>query len=220
MTPRAKRYYPLFADLKGRRCVVIGGGPVAQRKARTLRSYGARVRVVSPTLTKGLALDARQGKVSHAARRFALSDLRGAWLVYAATDDQRTNERVFRAATGQRVFVNVVDQPRLCSFIAPAIVRRGALTLAVSTGGASPALAKRLRRDLGRSLGEGYAAGLRLLAALRPSVKRRLPRFADRKRYFERVLEGPIFHQARRGRADQAKRAALALLDGYARNGY
>jgi len=139
-------YYPMFADLTGRLCVVIGGGLVAQRKVTTLLRYGARVTVISPTVTRRLGAYARQGRVRHLARRVCPTDLRGAWLVYAATDDPRTNQLVSRTAQRLRIFANVVDHAPLCSFIAPAIFRRGALTVAVSTGGASPSLAKKLRR--------------------------------------------------------------------------
>jgi siroheme synthase-like protein len=205
-------YYPLFADLRGRRCVVIGGGAVAQRKVTALVRYEACVTVVSPEATPRLARYARAGKIVHRARRFRLADLRGAWLVYAATDDPRTNERVFRSATRQHLFTNVVDQPRLCSFIAPAIARRGEVVIAVSTGGRSPTLAKTLRREVQRVVGGDYAAMLRLLESLRGAAKRRLPRYDDRKRYFAKLVEGRVFQLVRRGQLRQARGEALRLL--------
>ena len=195
----AAAYYPIFADLKGRRCVVVGGGAVAQRKVTALLRSGADVTVISPTLTKRLLGYARQGKIRHHARRFRPADLRGAWLVYAATNDQQMNELAFRTATRQRIFTNVVDQKPLCSFIAPAIVRRGGLTVAISTGGGSPSLAKRVRRDLERAMRDRYAPMLRVLAGLRGAARRRLATSSDRKRYF---------------------REALALLERYAANGH
>lgn len=208
----SKAYYPLFADLTGRRCVVIGGGAVAQRKVLTLLRYGAEVTVVSPSVTRQLAGYARQGRIRHVARRFRPADLRGAWLAYASTDDQRINERVFRTATRQRLFANVVDQPALCSFIAPALVRRGPLTVAVSTGGASPSLAKKVRTDVGRALGPSYVPMMRLLADLRGVAKRRLPDYADRKRYFGELVEGRVFRLMRAGKSREARRLALHVL--------
>ena len=209
---RPQPYYPLFADLLGRRCVVIGGGMVAQRKVTTLLGYGARVTVISPTVTKRLAACARQGKIRHAARRFTPRDLAGAWLAYAATDDRMINTLVFRTAQCQRIFTNVVDQPALCSFIAPAIFTRGSMTIAVSTGGASPSLAKKVRDELGRTVGAHYVPMLQLLTDLRPVAKRKLPSYADRKRYFDRLVRGPVFQLVRNGKHRQARREALSLL--------
>ena len=207
-----KAYYPLFADLSGRRCVVIGGGPVAQRKVTTLLGYGARVTVISPTLTGGLRACARAGTITHVARRFRPADLREAWLAYAATDDQAINRLVFRAAARRRMFTNVVDQTPLCTFIAPAIFKRGPLTVAVSTGGGSPSLAKRLRDEIGRLVGREYVPMLRLLASLRGVAKQRLPAYQDRKRYFDALVRGRVFALVRAGQAGRARQAALALL--------
>lgn len=210
MTPRA--YYPVFADLTGRQCVVIGGGLIAQRKVTTLLGYGAKVVVVSPTVTRRLAAYARQGDIRHVARRFRPADLRGAWLVYAATDDQRINELAARATRTRRIFANVVDQTPLCSFIAPAIFKRGALTIAVSTGGVSPSLAKRIRRELGERIGPEYTPMLRLLASLRGLAKQTLPSYRDRKRYFDGLVHGRVFSLVREGKTQAARRQALALL--------
>lgn len=209
---KSKAYYPIFTDLNGRRCAVIGGGLIAQRKVTTLLRCGALITVVSPSLTKRLAASARQGRIRHTARRFRPGDLRGAWLAYAATDDPAINLAVSRTARRLRVFANVVDQTPLCSFIAPSIFRRGALTIAVSTGGGSPSLAKRLRRELGRLIGREYVPMLRLLRSLRGVAKRRLPRYPDRKRYFDRLLRGPTVRLIRAGKIRQARRQALELL--------
>ena len=205
-------YYPMFADLNGRRCVVIGGGVVAQRKVTTLLGYGAVITIVSPAVTKRLSAYARAGKVRHIARRFQPADLRGAWLVYAATDDQAINQQVFRAASAQRIFTNVVDQKPLCSFIAPAIARRGPVTVAVSTGGASPSLAKQIRDEVEEIIENGYLPMARLLKSLRGVAKRALPGYDDRKRYCDRLVRGGAFELVRRGRFGDARQAALRLL--------
>ena len=209
---RRTGYYPLFADLTGRRCVVIGGGPIAQRKTTTLLGYGADVTVVSPTITAPLRRYAKQGKIRHVSRRFRPADLRGAWLVYASTDEQRINELVYRSATARRIFTNVVDQKPLCSFIAPAIYRRGPLTVAVSTGGASPSVAKKVRSDIGRMIGAEYVPMLGLLAGLRDVAKQTLPKYQDRKVYFDRLVQGPVFQLVRDGKRRTARREALELL--------
>ena len=215
MRPRA--YYPMFADLNGRSCLVVGGGMVAQRKVTALLRHGARVTVVSPRLTARLAASARRGRIRHLARRFRPADARGAWLVYAATDDLMINRTVYRSAQRRRLFANVVDQKPLCSFIAPAVFQRGPLTIAISTGGASPSIAKRLRRELARLIGAEYVPMLSLLAGLRGIAKRILPDYRDRKRYFEALVNGRVFAQVRAGRRRQARREALRLLNAQAR---
>lgn len=215
----AHAYYPIFTDLHGRRCVVIGGGMVAQRKVTTLLGYGARISVISPRVTHRLLTYVREGTIRYLARPFRPADLRGAWLVYAATNDQRINEQVYRVATRSRIFTNVVDQKPLCSFIAPAIVKRGDLVIAISTGGGSPSLAKRLRRELGESIGSDYARMLRLLGGLRGVAKRRLPSYRDRKGYFDHLIGGRIFALVRAGKPTEARREALTLLERAARNG-
>ena len=210
---RSTSYYPLFADLTARRCLVVGGGRLAQRKVQALRQCGASVTVVSPTLTKRLAAAARTGAIRHLARRFRARDLRAMWLVCAATDDERINLLVAQSAERQRIFTNVVDQTPLCSFIAPAISRRGPLTIAVSTGGASPSFAKKIRDEMAATLGREVPSMLRLLAQLRGAAMRRLPLSSDRKRYFDRLVRGRVFELVRRNKAREAKAKALKLLE-------
>ena len=209
--------YPLFADLTGRRCVVVGGGMVAQRKVTALLRFGAKVTVISPTATQRLQRYAKRRLIRYVPRRFKACDLDEAWLVYATTDDQAINTLVFRTATRRRIFTNVVDQPTLCSFIAPAIVKRGELVIAISTGGASPTVAKRLRREFERTIGAEYAKLLRLLHSLRGVAKRKLPSYHDRKRYFDRLVRGRTFAFVRRGKTAAARRTALALLESEAK---
>lgn len=212
-----RSYYPIFADLTGRRCVVIGGGPIAQRKVAALLGYGAQVTLVSPTVTPQLSAYARRGRITYRARTFRPADLAGAWLVYAATEDEQVNRRVEQAAKRARVFANIVDQTARCTFIAPSIFRRGQVTIAVSTGGTSPSLAKHLRRDLARTVGADYARMLQLLGRLRGVAKQRLPIYQDRRRYFDQLMTGETFRLIRAGNARQARRVATQLLAQYAR---
>ena len=153
-------YYPVFLDVRGRTALVVGGGAVAERKAAGLARAGACVRVVAPTVTAGLEAHARDGLVDLRRRAFRENDVEGVFLVYAATDDAAVNEAVYAEAEARGVPANVVDDPAHCSFIVPSVVRRGPLQLAVSTSGAAPALAKRLRRELeGRFPGLGGLRG-------------------------------------------------------------
>ena len=211
---RARTYYPIFADLHGRRCLVVGGGVIAQRKVTALMSCGAHVDVISPTVTPQLATYARAGRIRYLPRAFRPRDLARMWVVIAATDDHAVNRLVARAAQAHRVFANVVDTPQQCSFIAPAMFRRGPLSIAVSTGGASPTLAKRLRTELGRLGGPHYTQMLSLLISLRPAAHRQLPTFTDRKRYFDQLVSGRVFDLVRAGKRRAARHEACRVLAG------
>lgn len=168
------QYYPAYLELRGHPCVVIGGGAIAERKVATLLEAGARVTVVSPALTAALAELADTHEIMHHARAYRHGDLAGAWLAYAATGDEAVHAAIAAEAAEARVFLNVVDRPRLCSFIVPAIVRRDPVAIAVSTGGASPALAKRLARELDATVGAEWGLAARLLGALRVRLRDRL----------------------------------------------
>lgn len=160
-------YYPAYLDLRGRPCIVIGGGEIAARKVAALLEAGARVTVVSPTLAEELRGLADTHEIVHHARAYRRGDLDGAWLACAAAGDESQLAAIAVEAEEARVFLNVVDQPRRCGFIVPAVVRRGPVQVAVSTGGASPALAKRLARDLDATLGVEWGTAARILGALR-----------------------------------------------------
>jgi precorrin-2 dehydrogenase/sirohydrochlorin ferrochelatase len=160
-------YIPIFLDVTGRDCVVVGGGEVAARKVESLLEAGARVTVVSPHLSPPMASLASNGSVIHIARDYRRGDIRGCVLAYAATDDPKLHRELAAEARALGIPVNVVDVPELCTFIAPAVMKRGALQIAISTGGASPAFAARLRRELEDRFGTEYARTLEVLRAAR-----------------------------------------------------
>ncbi len=162
--------YPLCLDVENRLCLVIGGGQVGARKVRGLLAAGARVRVISPELCPELARLARAGQCEWQARTYQNGDLNGVLLAFAATDDPGVQDRVVREARERGVLVNVIDRPDRCDFHVPAAVRRDDLVLAVSTGGRSPALAARIRRQLEERYGPEYGQLARILGALRPLV--------------------------------------------------
>jgi precorrin-2 dehydrogenase / sirohydrochlorin ferrochelatase len=141
-------YFPAFLDLRGRRCLVVGGGPVGERKVRDLLVSGAAVTLVSPTLTDSLAALVAEGSLDHRARPFRRRDVQGCAVVIAATGVTATDAQIAEEARRRRALVNVVDRPQHCDFIAPSVLRRGELQIAVSTGGRSPALAREIRRGL------------------------------------------------------------------------
>jgi precorrin-2 dehydrogenase/sirohydrochlorin ferrochelatase len=177
-------YYMACLDLEGRRCVVVGGGSVGLEKALGLLACGARVTVVSPELDEGFTpLD-----VEWRSRRYRRRDLRRAFLVIAATAERSVNERVSRDAERRGMLCNVADVPDLCNFILPAVHREGPIAVAVSTGGASPALAKRLRSQIAELVGPEHAELAEELRALRPGVKERFASYEERRDYFEDLV--------------------------------
>ena len=181
-------YFPAFLDLRGRRCLVAGGGEVGERKARALLECGARVIVVSLTLTPVLAALAASGCIEHRARTFRRSDLRDCVLAVAATGDLRVDEALAAMARRWRVLVNVVDRPDHCDFILPSVLRRGELQIAVSTGGRSPALAREIRRRLEGLFGPGYAELVRRVGADRRRARAAATTAAGRLEAGERVV--------------------------------
>lgn len=182
-------YYPVFLELQNRPCLVIGGGQVAASKAKALISCGARVNVVSPALSSELQRLLKQRKIRWRKGSFGSGDLKNAELVVGATDDARTNQAVSRLCKKKRIWVNVVDEPRLCSFIVPSVVRRGKLVLAISTGGASPALAKWIRKDLEKQYGPEMSRLLSRAARVRGKVKEKVAGIRHRKQLYEEALK-------------------------------
>lgn len=175
-------YYPAFLDISGKKVVVVGGGAIAERKVLALMKAGAVVTVVSPVLTPRLSREKEKKTIRHIGRGYRKGDLKGSFLVIAATDTPAVNSRVARDAPSP---VNVVDVPKECTFIAPSVVRRGPLTIAISTGGKSPAFAGTLRRELERIYGPEVGGYLTFMGTVR---KKALAVVCDRKRR-ERLLK-------------------------------
>jgi precorrin-2 dehydrogenase/sirohydrochlorin ferrochelatase len=201
--------YPLFALIEDRACLVVGGGAVGERKVRDLLAAGAKVTVVSPELTVGLAELAAQGSLTFIQGDFTPQHLDGMILVVGATDDMEVNRQVSAAAQARGLLVNIVDAPDLCTFIVPAQVRRGLLTIAVSTGGASPALARKVREELEELFGPDYGRYLRVLKNVRDQVLARRRGHPDNLRLFHNLVAGPL--QEAIAREDRPQ--ALAILE-------
>src|SRR5947209_4308954 len=176
--------------LGGRRCVVIGGGPVGLEKVEGLLACEADVTLIAPRAHPGLVQMALEGSIRWEQREYESGDLDGALIAIAATDDTDLNVRVFDDAEARSMLVNVVDVPPLCNFILPAIVRTGPLAVAISTAGASPALAKRMKREISEMFGEPYANLAVLLNEARGWAKATLPTYQDRKQFFESIVNG------------------------------
>jgi precorrin-2 dehydrogenase len=179
------RYYMACLDLRDRDCLVVGGGRVAAEKVHGLLDCGADVTVVAPEIDDGL----RASGARLVERRFMRSDVVGRFLVIAATGDRSVNASVSSAAGERATPCNVADDPELCSFILPAVIRRDPIVVGVSTGGASPALAQRIRDDVEDLIGPQHAELARMLHALRPWAKRALPSYEARRDYFQRLVK-------------------------------
>ena len=204
-------YLPIFFDIRGEPCLVVGGGAVAARKAALLLRAGARVTVRAVALSAAFDADLAAARVLHRAGTFKDEDLEGVVLAIAATDDQDVNRAVAAAAKARHIPVNVVDQPALCSFIMPSIIDRAPVIVAVSSGGASPVLARLLRARLETLIPSGYGRLAALAAAFRDQVKERF-KPAERRRFWEAVLQGPVAELMFSGREAEARRALQATL--------
>jgi len=193
------KYYPIFVRMDGKTCLVVGGGDVATQKVEALLDAGAVVRVISPSLTPRLSELAAATAIEWRERVYGDGDLEGIFLVIAATSDENLHERIDRDAELAGVLLNVVDRPRWCDFIVPSIARRGELTVAVSTAGASPAFARRVRQDIEQLLGPEYERALTLLSRLRARLREEQRSFAERQRIFDRLLDSSLLDSLRRG---------------------
>ena len=198
-------FLPIFYNLKEKSCLVVGGGGVAARKVGLIQQAGAHITVVAPELSHELAQYVAQGVVRHLDREFQESDLDGQALVISATDDQLINQRVSKQAKARNIPVNVVDNPALCSFILPSIVDRSPVQIAVSTGGASPVLARLLRSRLESCTPAAYGRLASLVESFRSQVKQRFKRIEERRSFWEQVLRGPVAEMVLAGREDMAR---------------
>jgi len=192
-------YYPAFLHLEGRACLLIGGGSVAQQKVKPLLDAGALVTLISPRLTADLQALADAGRITHERRPYRRGDLDGFFLVIAATDDEAVHAAIAAEAGDLGILLNVVDRPAFCNFIVPAIVRRGDLAIAISTGGRSPILASRIRRQLEGEFGPEYATALRVLGSIRSRLADLNIGSDERKQILTAIVDGDVVGRVRDG---------------------
>ena len=202
-------YYPAFLNLKSRKAVVVGGGKVAERKVSALLKAGADVTVISPSIIPGLQKELSRKRIIHLSRTYRRGDLRGALLVIAATDSPETNRRVSKDAPA---LVNVVDVPAECNFIAPSVVRRGPLLLAVSTSGTSPALARTLRKELEKSYGPDLSEYLRFVRKVRAKAMAAIPEKDKREAFLKGLASAEVLKSLRTKGVGAVKETVLARL--------
>jgi precorrin-2 dehydrogenase/sirohydrochlorin ferrochelatase len=198
-------YYPVYIQMREQPCVVIGGGKIAEGKVEGLLTAQAKVTVVSPNLTPHLHDLAQKMQITYLARTYQPGDLTGAFMVICATDQAEINHQVWQEATANQQLVNVVDDTPRCNFIAPSILRKGDLTIAISTSGKAPALAVRLKERLQRQIGPEYERFLELAGELREPLARHVPDFEKRKALWYELVDSEILDALARGDEPSAR---------------
>lgn len=198
-------YFPVYIQLREQPCVVIGGGKIAEGKVEGLLAVEAKVTVISPELTSRLHELAEQNLIKYIGRTCQPGDLTGAFIVICATDQAEINHQVWQEASANNQLVNVVDDTPRCNFIAPSILRKGDLTIAISTSGKAPALAVRLKERLQRELGPEYERFLELAGKLREPLTHHIPDFETRKALWYELVDSEILDVLARGDEDSAK---------------
>lgn len=201
---KSGRYYPLFLAMDGRDCLVVGGGAVGERKTRTLLKYGARVRIVARELSPWLAEKCSEDAISWAGKEYRKEHLEGACLVFAATSDLELNRAIAADAHSRGIWCNMAADPELGSFIVPSVVERGPLSIAVSTSGLSPAIAKLLRQKLEREIGTEWEIFIRLLGALRDHFHSRNMKEKESLNIFSALAALPVPEWLREGNREKA----------------
>lgn len=203
-------YYPIFLEMTGRRSVVVGGGPVAERKVEGLLAVGASVTVISPALTPRLEAWAKDGRIRHVGRQYGPGDLAGSELAFVATDDPEVNAVVAKEGRARSVWVNAADDPAHSDFILPSVLRRGQLVVAVATGGASPALSRAIREELEAYFSEDYAVLSEVVAEVRRELREQA-RVPDAEAW-RKALDGDLRRLIAEGRREEAKARLLWRL--------
>ncbi len=207
------RYYPVFLDLQNLPCLVIGGGQVGERKVKTLQSCAAKVFLISRDLTPYLEEEVRQGRIELLAPAYQTEHLAGKFLVIGATDDPNLNGKIGREARERGLLCNIVDKPQECNFILPSLVSRGDLTIAVSTAGKSPALAKKIRQDLERVFPEIYGLYLELLGQIRNEILARNLSQQENQKIFQTLVDSPVLSWVESGNFEALYDLMDQLLD-------
>jgi precorrin-2 dehydrogenase / sirohydrochlorin ferrochelatase len=206
-------FYPIYLNLAAKRVLVIGGGEVAERKIESLLGTGAAIVVVSPDVTSRIVLLATEKRIKLHRRHYKTGDCQGAAFVFSTTDDPDVSQTVFQDAHTAGALVNTADRPALCDFIMPAVVRRGDIAIAISTGGTSPGLAARLRQKIARLIGPEYGLLAQLLARARPQILRRIPDQTERKALQYRILDSDIMTYLKQDDIAGAERRLREIIE-------
>ncbi|GBD93629.1 siroheme synthase [bacterium BMS3Abin05] len=197
--------YPIYLQLKNRKCVVFGGGRVAERKVKTLHRYGASVTVISPDLTPELFRMWINAEIICHYRKYHSGDLRGYFLAISATNDPQVNREIYEEAKREKTLINVVDEPENCDFYVPAIVRRGDLQIAISTSGQSPAMAREIRKIMESLFDESYEEALKIVGNIRSHLKEEVDNPVERRRIMDTIVMPQVMASLQNGTIKQVK---------------
>ena len=211
-------YFPTFLNLKGKHCLLVGGGSVASRKADMLLTAGARLTVVAPEICPKLKRQVVSGRIIHRVGRFKSSDVNGCWLVVNASDEPECARQVLKAANEAGIFCNSVDDKAYCSFVTPAIIDRSPVIVAVSSGGTAPLLARKIRAQIEMIMPKRLGQLAALAAEWRNRVKNRIDDLLGRRRFWEQVFDGSISDDVLAGRIQSARRNIASLLEAATRS--
>lgn len=207
-------YFPIFIDLKGKNVLVIGNFKILEFKIEKLLRSGATVRYLSDTLPEKLKTYHIKGKLVHYKSDFQAKYLNDVWLVICGSHDQNLKKTIIREAGKHKIFCNFVDEPALCSFISPAVIEKGDITIAVSTGGKSPALTKYLKKKIDGSIGDAYKDLAVLLGKVRQRIQENVPDQKQRSLLFDAIIEHPrIFELIKSNQKSLAEQEAYQLID-------
>ncbi len=206
------KYYPVNISLKNKKCVVLGAGIVALRKVKRLLECQAVVSVIAQEIVPQLKRLFEKKKIIFKNKKADLKDLKGAFLVVAATDDRKLNALVSAYCLKKNILVNVVDSVQECNFILPSVLRRGSLAISVSTDGVSPALAKKIRRDIQQRFGFEYAKLLSLMRKIRPEALKKISNLRARNRFFEKIFQPEILELFKKNKQQQANKRIREYL--------
>lgn len=197
------KYYPININITDKKCIVLGGGKVAERKVESLLKCGGAVTVISPDLSPQLKTLLVQGKIRHIPRGYRAGDMEGVFLVFGATDDPRVNEEVGREGQEKGALVNIVDTPERCSFIVPSVVEREDLVITISTNGKSPALARRIREELEASYGEEYMIFLSIMGSIREKALKTNKDSDSNRQLFYKLIDSDMLRLVREGKREK-----------------
>ncbi|HHT9138851.1 MAG TPA: precorrin-2 dehydrogenase/sirohydrochlorin ferrochelatase family protein [Candidatus Wunengus sp. YC60] len=203
------KYYPILLNIQDKKCLVVGGGNVAWRKVCSLKEAGARVTVVSPEFCPEME---RETGIERIQQKYEEGFLNGAWVVVASTDDEEVNKKIYYDATKRSILVNVVDRPEFCSFIVPATVSRGDLSISISTGGASPALARNIRENLEKQFGEEYGEFAKLLSETRRKILSEVSDESVRRDILQRIAGLDMLEVVKEKGISEAKKKILEII--------
>jgi len=204
--------YPIYLNLAGKKCLVIGGGKVAERKVATLLEYGADITVVSPEASESIQMWSEQGLISWRSGYFRLSDLEGVFLAFSATGEPDLNEKITARCREKNILINAVDDPPNCDFYVPSTLRRNSLCLAISTEGKSPLLAAKLRRELESLIPDEYGEWVEILGKLREEIKNSDLSIEDRKKMFETLVESDMLDLLKTGCKEKLEERIQACM--------